>query len=402
MVKKKKVQKREVPVKEEPDKGMPDRVEPEKEKLTTEVHKTVEKKREENIDIRKDLYRKTSIFARIAESYQNRVELKRQRKNSIKQQIEKAGLGYNISAVSRIIAIVCVIVNIIITIYVFNKFYESLQYNYILILVLLAVIWILVFAVVLFMLWLAFYGVLDVAIFQRRARLEEVLPDFLQLVSSNIRAGMTTDQALWYAVRPRFGVLAKEIEEVAKRTFSGEPLDDALQHLVRKYDSKTLERSINLLVEGMRAGGEVGELLNKIAGNIQETNLMKKEMASSVTTYIIFISFATIIAAPFLFGMAYQLIIVIQEVFSKVDIAPGANAGFPITISKGVISTGDFKVFAVTSLMITSFFSSIIIAAIKKGDIKGGIKYIPMFMISSLLLFFIILKIFSYFVGGLF
>jgi flagellar protein FlaJ len=253
-----------------------------------------------------------------------------------------------------------------------------------------------------FVMWLLFYLALDIAIFKRRQKLEEVLPDFLQLTSSNIRAGMTIDQALWFAIRPRFGVLANEIEEVAKRTFAGEPLDMALQHFVRKFDSKILERSINLLIEGLRAGGEIGALLTKISSNIQETNIMKKEMAANVTTYVIFISFATVLAAPFLFGMAYQLIIVIQEVFSRVNIAPGAVSGFPVTISEGVISPGDFMTFAIVSLLITSLFSSMIISTIKKGNVKGGIKYVPIFMVSALTLFLLVVKMFSFFVEGFF
>ena len=42
-----------------------------------------------------------------------------------------------------------------------------------------------------------------------------VLADFLGLTSSNISAGMPIDRALWFAVRPKFGILAREIEEVA-------------------------------------------------------------------------------------------------------------------------------------------------------------------------------------------
>ncbi len=324
------------------------------------------------------------------------------RKIALRQSLEKAGLGVSISSVSRSLLVICVILNIFVTVYAVNRFYDSLKYNYVFILIMMLVIWVFIFLAVLFIMWMLFYLSLDVAIFKRRQRLEEVLPDFLQLVSSNIRAGMTTDQALWYAVRPRFGVLATEIEEVAKRTFVGEPLESALQHFVRKYDSKVLERSINLLVEGMRAGGEIGELLNKIAGNIQETNIMKKEMAANVTTYVIFITFATVIAAPFLFGMAYQLIMVIKEVFSRIDVGPGAVAGMPITISQGVISIVDFRNFAIVSLLITSFFSAIIVSTIKKGDIKGGIKYIPAFAISSIVLFLIVVKLFSMFVGGMF
>ena len=159
----------------------------------------------------------------------------------------------------------------------------------------------------------------------------------------------------------------------------------------------------DILIEGIRSGGEVGDLLNKIASNIQEMNLLKKEMAANVTTYVIFITFATVIAAPFLFGLATQLITIIQEVFSRVDISPGAGAGgMNLAISDNAISLKDFQIFAIASLSITSFFSSIIISTIKKGNIKGGIKYIPAFMISSILLFMIVVKLFSLFVEGFF
>jgi pilus assembly protein TadC len=59
----------------------------------------------------------------------------------------------------------------------------------------------------------------DYKIYQRTKEIEEVLPEFLQLTSANISAGMTIDRALWFAVRPKFGVLAKEIEEVAKKYY---------------------------------------------------------------------------------------------------------------------------------------------------------------------------------------
>lgn len=329
-------------------------------------------------------------------------ERKHKRMSDLKKTLDKAGIETRPSTVSSILVVLCVVINIIVTVYAGFRFYDVLGDSVLFVVLILVGIWVLLFSVVLFILWFFLYISLDVAIFKRKQKMEQVLPDFLQLTSSNVRAGMTIDQALWFSVRPRFGVLAKEIEEVAKRTFAGEPLDAALKHFVDKYESKLLERSINLLIEGVRAGGEIGGLLNKIASNIQETEIMKKEMAANVTTYVIFITFATVLAAPFLFGMAYQLVTVIQEVFSRVNIAPGAVSGFPIQISEGVISIGDFRTFAIVSLMITSFFSSIIISTIKKGNIKGGIRYIPTFMISSIVLFLIVVKMFSYVVEGFF
>ena len=41
------------------------------------------------------------------------------------------------------------------------------------------------------------------------------------------------------------------------------------------------------------------------------------------------------------------------------------------------------------SIVITSFFSAIMISTIKKGNAKSGIKYIPIFIAVSLTLYFI-------------
>jgi Flp pilus assembly protein TadB len=358
--------------------------------------------KKDDFDIFKSKPKRTSLFERLKNSAKTRAENTYARRANLKLQLEKAGMRVSSSSVSRVLMVVCVIVNVLLTIYCLGKFYDIWRFNYVFIFVIILVMWAIAFLIVLFVVWLLFYLSLDLAIFKRKQKLEEVLPDFLQLASSNIRAGMTTDQALWFAVRPRFGVLAKEIEEVAKRTMAGEALDEALRHFVGKYDSKVLERSVNILIEGIRAGGEIGDLMSKIALNIQDNNLMKKEMAANVTTYVIFISFATIIAAPFLFGLAYQLISIIQEIFSKVDFSPGANSGFSIAFSKDVISLVDFQIFAVTSLVVTSFFSAIIISTINKGNIKGGFKYIPAFIFSSVLLFFIVMKLFGVFVSGVF
>jgi len=59
-------------------------------------------------------------------------------------------------------------------------------------------------------------------------------------------------RALWYAVRPRFGVLAREIEIVAKQTMSGEELDKALIRFFKKilFFNTWKDRSICLL-EGL-------------------------------------------------------------------------------------------------------------------------------------------------------
>ena len=239
---------------------------------------------------------------------------------------------------------------------------------------------------------------LDMRIDKRRKEVEEVLPDFLQLVSANIGAGMPIDKALWFAVRPRFGILAAEIERVAKHVLTGEDLEVALSNFTKQYDSPLLTRSINLLLEGVAAGGHIADLLHKISVDIQEQRIIQKELSANVMTYVIFISFAAILAAPILFGLATQLLLVIQSIAGNLG---GAGSSGMISVTPDVIAIGDFRLFAVVLLSGTALISSLIIGVITKGDAKEGVKNVPGFIIVSLTLYVLASTFFSGIFGGL-
>tara|TARA_Y100000310_G_scaffold345853_1_gene471448 strand:+ start:30761 stop:31948 length:1188 start_codon:yes stop_codon:yes gene_type:complete len=309
-----------------------------------------------------------------------------ERKHRLLYYIERSGLGIGPGQLSKKLFNLGVSINLGISAFLIYHFSVTYGITWTTILLSILALWVLVFVVILFVLWVLFYLIVDLKIFKRKVDIEDVLPDYLQLTASNIKAGMTIDRALWYAVRPRFGVLAKEIEMVAKETMRGEDLKTALQKFANKYESVLLKRSVNLLIEGIQAGGEIGDLLNKIAINIQENKIMRREMAANVTTYVIFISFATIAAAPVLFALSGVLIKVISNLGSTLGSA--STTGFALSFSGSGIKLSDFRIFAVVSLVITSFFSSIIIATIKKGNAKLGFKYIPIFIAITITLFF--------------
>jgi len=250
---------------------------------------------------------------------------------------------------------------------------------------------------------MAFNQILDLKIYNRKKEVEEVLADFLLLTSANVRAGMTIDKALWHAVRPRFGILAREIEMVAKRTLSGDDLESALNEFAESYDSVLLKRSVSLLVEGLNAGGEIAGLLNNIALNIQETQIIRKEMSSAVTTYAIFIQFATIFAAPFLFALAGELLKVVSKLSQVVDVDEGimSQSGFAFSFGGGGgLVYSDFLIFAMVTLIATSIISNIIVSTIKKGDAREALTSVPGTLAVSLALFFTISHFLGQFLGG--
>jgi archaellum biogenesis protein FlaJ (TadC family) len=306
--------------------------------------------------------------------------------------LEKAGLEYqDPRKINKTLLIINIIIFGIITLAMLIRaaIYGAKFPGFILFLLAL---WIGFFFLSLGLLWVMYLFYLDMRIYQRTKEVEKVFPDFLQLASSNISAGMPIDRALWYAVRPNFGILAKEIETVAKNTIAGQDLSSALQDFSRKYDSKVIQRSISLLLEGLSAGGELAELLNKIALNIEETRILKRDMAANVTTYVIFITFASIIAAPALLGLSTQLLEIITRITSSIATEnPNASSGmmFSFSFSSDGVSVENFRIFSYVMLVISSISAAAIVNVIQKGKVKDGIYRIPIFIAVSLIIYFV-------------
>lgn len=252
------------------------------------------------------------------------------------------------------------------------------------------------FVVSLFGIWLVIYLALDIMVFKRHLEIEEVLPDYLQLTAANLRAGMTPDQALWNAVRPQFGVLSKEIEVVAKETYAGRALTDSLNDFSLRYESKLLRYAINLINEGLEAGSELSDILNKVAVSIQEARILQKEMAANVNSYAIFIGAAVLFGSPLLLALAQQILGVMAALTAGISIPSNVQASF-FSISGGGISPRDFQIFSYVMIGITSTMSALIISMIMKGNIKEGARYILFFVPGALLTFFV----FSWFFGKL-
>jgi flagellar protein FlaJ len=314
-------------------------------------------------------------------------------------------LGFDTSAreinkkVVRVVLIFCTLLSILVLgfILVNNKSLDIL-------IMFLLVIWTLVFAALYLLSALVVFLYLDIRMHQYVRQIEEVLPDFLLLASANISAGMSIDRALWYSIRPKFGILASEMENVAKATIAGEDLERALAKLGQKYESRILRETINLIIEGIQSGGEMADLLNKLSANIKDTQLMRKEISASVTTYAIFIGVATVIAAPMLFALSTQLLSIIQKIFSTIHIdkSVGVSGLFSFNFSGESIDMKNFKVFAMIVLAISSFFSACIISVIRKGSVKDGLKTIPIFLVISIILYYAASALFAALLGGLF
>ncbi len=245
------------------------------------------------------------------------------------------------------------------------------------------------------------YFYLDVRIYNRTKRMEEVLPDFLRFVSENLKGGMSFENALWSSIKPEFDVLAVEVRLAAKKVMTGQDVEEALTEFTSKYNSPMVKRAFDLVIEGIKGGGKIADLIDRIIEDIEELKELKSEMRTTNLSYVIFITFVVLIVTPALFTLAFQFLTVLQGVSAKLANAPQVNMGLPISLGKVAIDSGSFREFSQYSLVIISGFASIIVSIISTGNIKSGLKYIPIYILTSLVSYNVFLIITSGFFSTL-
>lgn len=267
----------------------------------------------------------------------------------------------------------------------------------------------LVFALIAFFGGIVFFYILLITLAESRARkIELVLPDVLQIISANIKAGMTLENAIWISARPEFGPLQVEIKKVSADTYGGKPIGQSLQDMAKRVRSKTLERSIKLIVEGIRLGGEMANLLNEVAADIRSTQFLQKEIATATMMYTIFIIFAAVLASPFLFSIATFYSEMTEKISAKqqVNLPEQVSAGGMASLAARFTGTRsipseEIKNFAVLSIVITNIFAGFILGLIQRGKALSGIKYVPIFVFVSLGVFFLASFAIRTLIGGM-
>lgn len=263
---------------------------------------------------------------------------------------------------------------------------------------------------------IALVGVLAINIFSisniadsRGQTVEKILPDALQLIASNIKAGLTTERSLFVSARPEFGALSEELKETSKRIVVGDRLEKALLRIPTRIKSKVLERTIWLITEGIKSGGQIANLLVQLSVDLREENALKAEVNSNTSMYVMLIFMSAAFGAPMLFGISSYIVGVLSDQTSKINIDQEMITSYSsknpalslIGIPSSNISEEFIVLFSMIVLLTTSIFASMIIGVINSGSEKAGTKFILPLLAISFIMFFAVRFFVKLFFGGM-
>ncbi len=246
------------------------------------------------------------------------------------------------------------------------------------------------------------YLVLEYQIDARKTKIEEILPDYLQIVSANLRSGIALDRSMLLAARPEFGFLSEDVKEMNRRIYGGENFDASLREFADRYRSYQLSHAIRMILESLRYGGAMADLIEQIAKDMRSQQMTQKEVSGQLFMYSIFIAFAGLIAAPVLYGLTAQMITVTDAVWK--GILAQNPGGLPTTgisflkPSPPKISPTVYYDFSLVAIAIITGFAGLIMSAISTGSAIKGIKWVPVFIIIGIIVFIVMQTL----IGGIF
>lgn len=237
---------------------------------------------------------------------------------------------------------------------------------------------------------LSVYAMLVLTANRRVAMMEDMLPDFLTLMASNIRSGLTPDRALMVSARKEFGPLTKEIGRAAKLSMTGSSFDEAFETISANVQSDTLSKTVHLIVQGIKSGGNLADLLDNTAEDIRRFSSIRKEVSANIMIYSLFLFAAAGFGAPLLYATATFLISIIYTVKAGIALEAGIGAaeaaGLPML--RGAALSPDLTFwFSVAALTVTAFFAALASGVISAGRESEGMRYVPVLLAAALGIF---------------
>ncbi|MCD6371881.1 MAG: type II secretion system F family protein [Candidatus Aenigmarchaeota archaeon] len=245
--------------------------------------------------------------------------------------------------------------------------------------------------------------------YRERKEVKEIelrFPGFLRDLSENVRSGLSLASSIISVKRNDYGKLTKYVRKMASQLSWNIPLEKVLNNFAREINSKIIRRSLDIINETNRIGGDIPTTLDSLADSIMAFQDAEKEKASILNQYITIMYGISLVFIGIVVGIIKFLVPILQTSFGTGETAMFSNPcstciGFSCNICElyniiGVTifflepySTASYYVSLLFLVSITeAFFAGVIAGQISEGSIIAGFKH-------SLFLVGIIFGIFS-------
>jgi flagellar protein FlaJ len=224
---------------------------------------------------------------------------------------------------------------------------------------------------------------------KRMRSLEARFPDFLRDLAASRKAGLTLTAAVQNAARGEYGALTPEIRTMADQLSWDVPFEEALAGFGKRVRTPLVERSVSLIIEASRSGGNVNDVLMAAANDARELKNLEHERGSTMSIYtmVIYITFAVFLAVV---AVLYGTFIP-QILSSGQAIAAKGGAGKFGGITVGNLTLEGYRVFYFLAAVVQGMGNGFVAGVIGSGKVMDGMRHAFVLVLIAYLTFSVIL-----------
>lgn len=208
---------------------------------------------------------------------------------------------------------------------------------------------------------------------------EDMFLEFARNLVESVKAGTPVSKSIVNIKNKPYGVLSENIKKLANQISMGIPLNSALQIFARDVNNRTVSRALTLIGQAEKAGGDIGQILEAVAGAVTMSDKLKKERKAVISTLVV--------QGYIIFGIFLIIILVMQFKILPLlgGIADVETVGVVEGFGGGDIDQQEISTSFLYLLLVQGLFSGLAIGKLAEGNIKAGVKHSFILMFGSFL-----------------
>lgn len=206
---------------------------------------------------------------------------------------------------------------------------------------------------------------------------ERMFLEFARDLVESVKAGTPISRSILNVRGKNYGSLSPYTSKLANQIALGIPLKNAFETFARDVNSNTISRSVNIISESEKAGGQISDILESVVKSVTQIEKLRKERASAIYTLVV---------QGYIIFLIFLVIMVVME-FQILPIASTLSGGMSGVSETGLAGVGGFGTGGTTTtsdqlakpflwlLIVQGFFAGLVIGKLSEGTIRSGLKH---------------------------
>lgn len=224
------------------------------------------------------------------------------------------------------------------------------------------------------------YGMYQYFHHRRIYKIDSIFPDFVRDIASSRRAGMTFTNAILFASKGSYGLLTEEIKKIAQQISWGSSVEDALLAFSNRVNTISVYRTVSLIIEASKSGGNVADVLDVAANDAREIKVLEAERRITMASYVVVIYVGMFV---FLAIMAILVGVFIPAITGKGTEGLSSTMG---NLGGGISQAAIVQVFYLATI-IQSIGCGLVSGVFEDGHLESSVKHIFIMIIAGWFVF---------------